>query len=71
MRSANSDRTTPRKCEKRLCINAVSRGFWSVWLQVFRDDAEMRSSLIKWFPGTAADCFDSRGRPIPRAGGLV
>jgi len=50
---------------------AVSRGFWSVWLQVFHDDEEMRSSLIKWFPGTATDCFDGNTRPIPRLGGLV
>ena len=51
--------------------NAVSRGFWSVWLQVFHDDEEMRSSLIKWFPGTATDCFDGNTRPILRLGGLV
>jgi hypothetical protein len=50
---------------------AVSRGFWSVLLQVFHDDEEMRSSIIKWFPGTAADCFDGNTRPIPRLGGLL
>jgi uncharacterized protein (TIGR02646 family) len=50
---------------------ALSRGFWSVWLQVFHDDEEMRSRLINWFPGTAADCFDIHTRPVPRPGGLV
>ncbi len=49
--------------------NARSRGFWSVWLQVFHDDVEMRRSLIAWFPGTAAECFDGETRPIPRPGG--
>jgi len=51
--------------------NAVSRGFWSVWLQVFHDDNEMRSRLIQWFPGTATDCFDGNTQLIPRPGGLV
>lgn len=48
---------------------AISRGHWSVWMQVFHDDLEMRRDLIAWFPGTAARCFDGETRPIPRPGG--
>jgi uncharacterized protein (TIGR02646 family) len=48
---------------------AISRGHWSVWMQVFHDDVEMRRALINWFPGTATNCFDQETRPIPRAGG--
>jgi uncharacterized protein (TIGR02646 family) len=51
--------------------NAIARGYWSVWMQVFHDDSEMRSRLIAWFQGTARNCFDSETRPIPRSGGKV
>ncbi|HVC93469.1 MAG TPA: HNH endonuclease [Pirellulales bacterium] len=52
--------------------NAVSRGFWSVWVAVFHDDNEMRRRLLKWFPGTAiSECFDAGGVPKPRPGGQI
>jgi uncharacterized protein (TIGR02646 family) len=50
---------------------AIARGHWSVWMQVFHDDIEMRARLIRWFQGTAGDCFDAETRPIRRPGGLV
>lgn len=63
-------RDTPQMREMIL-QSAVSRGFWSVWFQVFHDDEEMRSRLIQWFPGTARDCFDAQTQPISRPGGLA
>jgi uncharacterized protein (TIGR02646 family) len=50
---------------------AVSRGFWSVWFQVFHDDPDMRKRLIEWFPGTCRECFDVETRCKRRAGGLA
>jgi uncharacterized protein (TIGR02646 family) len=40
-------------------------GFFSVWVTVFRGDADMVSRLIEAFPGTRRSCFP------PRAGGSV
>lgn len=59
--------------EMRDCIVqiAISRGFWSIWFQVFRDDPGMRTRLLTWFPGTATDCFDDETQPIPRPGGVI
>jgi uncharacterized protein (TIGR02646 family) len=48
---------------------AIARGHWSIWMQVFHDDVEMRTRLIQWFQGTAQECFDAKIRPVPRAGG--
>jgi len=48
---------------------ALARGFFSVWMTVFADDADMRARLIKAFPGTAeSGCFEPLGallRPAP------
>lgn len=39
---------------------ALDTGFFSVWLTVFSDDADMCLRLIRAFPGTeASGCFDS------------
>lgn len=51
--------------------NAVSQGFWSVWMTVFKDDPDMLSRLINAFSGTSTDCFDENGAPIPRSGGQI
>jgi uncharacterized protein (TIGR02646 family) len=61
---------TPRM-RQMILQNAIAIGFWSVWLQVFHDDLDMRLALIKWFPGTASDCFDSDAQPLPRSGGIL
>lgn len=50
---------------------AISRGFWSVWMQVFSDDQDMRQRLINWFDGTAKNCFDAQTKTIPRPGGQL
>lgn len=33
-------------------------GYWSVWMTVFHDDADILSRLILGFAGTGADCFN-------------
>ena len=50
---------------------AAARGFWSVWMTVFSDNAVMLSLLIERFPGTAKDCFDNQFAFVPRPGGTV
>lgn len=38
---------------------AIAEGFFSVWMTVFQDDADMRLRLIAAFPGTlASGCFN-------------
>ncbi len=51
--------------------NALANGFWSVWMTVFEDDADMLALLIEAFPGTCADCFDGDNgyASVHRAGG--
>jgi uncharacterized protein (TIGR02646 family) len=48
---------------------AKAKGFWSIWMTVFKDDRDMLQRFIAEFPGTCQDCFDQLGNPIPRAGG--
>ena len=50
---------------------AVPRGFWSVWMTVFKNDADMLNRFINAFPGTSTDCFDANGVPIERPGNSI
>ena len=36
---------------------AQATGFFSTWMEVFKDDAEIRKGLIKAFKGTKESCF--------------
>lgn len=48
--------------------NAKCNGFFSIWMTVFHDDADMLNRLIDAFPGTrASGCFDSQGKTISPA----
>lgn len=52
---------------RRLIVqNSLSDGYWSVWMEVFKDDADMCRRLIDAFPGTCTECFDDKGKPVPR-----
>jgi uncharacterized protein (TIGR02646 family) len=50
---------------------AAGYGFFSVWMTVFAGDRDIRLGLIARMFGTAADCFDADGLPVPRPGGRV
>ena len=39
---------------------AKESGFWSVWVEVFRDDADMIQRFNNAFAGTCASCFESQ-----------
>jgi len=48
---------------------AVAKGFFSVWMTVFRDHPDMLNRFIQAFPGTDACSFDDDGHAVPRHGG--
>ncbi len=50
---------------------AAGYGFFSVWMTVFADDREIRRGLIARMAGTALDCFDAEGLPVPRPNGRI
>ena len=52
---ADSDTAALREAIKAL---AVAKGFFSVWMTVFRDDADMCERFIEAFNGTDSKCFD-------------
>jgi hypothetical protein len=68
-----------RRLEKRdfvelreqIVETAQAKGYWSMWMVVFKDDHDMLKRLIAAFPGTAADCFhvESGYVAIARNGG--
>jgi len=57
---------------KNLAVT-VARGYghFSMWMEAFKDDVDMKLRLINAFPGTALDCFDANGDPIPRPDGKM
>lgn len=51
----------------RLVVQAAKYcGFFSVWMTVFREFAEVKRALVEEFPGTALTCFDHAGNSIRR-----
>ena len=58
---------------RQIARTAAAHGFFSVWMKVFADDADMRRRFIKdGFPGTALDCFDAAAVPVsPRPGNYL
>ncbi len=58
--------------KKWMLLDVVDSGFFSVWMTVFKEDADMKSRLIEAFPGTRGSrCFDGEGNVVPRAGGKL
>lgn len=51
-------------------ILAAENGFFSIWLDVFKQYPEVRKQIIKSFEGTATDAFDSGTQSIPRTSEL-
>lgn len=50
---------SPTPLNKRCtAVSAAARGGFSIWMEVFKQRVDMRRLLIKWFKGTALDCFD-------------
>lgn len=53
---------------KQIIETAKAKGFWSIWMTVFKNDPDMLQRFIKAFPGTCEPCFDDQNEylPIPR-----
>jgi hypothetical protein len=56
---------------QQIVDTALGRGFWSVWMTVFKDDPDMLQRFIDAFAGTCRDCFDISGNPIARQKGQL
>ncbi len=53
---------------KTVIYLAKTTGFFSIWMNVFKDDLEMRNLLINAFEGTrASGCFNEHGEAITPA----
>jgi hypothetical protein len=55
-RLANTDNNDFRE---QIVDTALANGFWSVWMTVFKDDADMLNRFLDAFPGTCQACFDA------------
>lgn len=49
----------------REMLTLLIKDYFSVWMTVFADDADMKRRIINKFIGTAKDCFDG-GNPVPK-----
>ncbi|QEP43018.1 HNH endonuclease [Ectothiorhodospiraceae bacterium BW-2] len=67
-RLANNDNNDFRE---QIVDTALANGFWSVWITVFKEDADMLRRFLEAFPGTCQECFDVTNgyAPIVRQGG--
>jgi hypothetical protein len=57
-------RPTLTLLREQIVATALANGFFSIWMDVFIDDEDMRRRFIETFPGTSQDCFDERTRPV-------
>ncbi len=67
----NLQQSATEEMRRQVVITALGTGFWSVWMTVFADDADMKRRFIASFVGTATDCFDAQMKPVPRPGGRI
>jgi len=73
---AQRSKTNLENCDtpemrEQIVLSAIGHAYWSVWMTVFKDDADMLRRFIENFPGTDRSCFDAYNVyvPIARAGG--
>lgn len=73
LRAQHLLKTTDHASMRESIVNtATSTGFWSVWMTVFQQDADMRNRFIDHFSGTrASGGFNPHGQPVPRPGGRL
>lgn len=44
---------------EQIILTATGHAYWSVWMTVFKDDADMLRRILYAFPGTCHACFDA------------
>ena len=47
--------------KKQIIMTALGDGFFSIWMEVFCDEPEIRLALIEAFPGTNLNYYDEKG----------
>ncbi len=62
----NLEKCNTEYMREQIVMNAADKGFWSIWMTVFADDADMRRRFIDAFRGTCRDCFDEREGFTPK-----
>lgn len=45
-------------------IGSSPEGFFSVWVEVFKDYPEIKKAILETVPGTAMECYDGDIEPI-------
>jgi uncharacterized protein (TIGR02646 family) len=68
---ANLEQLPEEAMRSQIIDTAIHTGFWSIWMNIFENDADMRHCLIAAFPGTSVCCFDENANLFPRTGGQI
>ena len=53
-------------CKVPQMVNQIARspeGFFSIWLEVFKDYPEVKKAILEQVPGTAMECYDENINP--------
>lgn len=58
VRNANNHEDLMSTVKDKSAELARAEGHFSVWMEVFEEDQDMRQRFIDTFPGTATECFD-------------
>ena len=65
MSKADLEESPTEVMRRQIARTAAAHGFFSVWMNVFEDDADMRRRFIEdAFTGTAVDCFDAATQAV-------
>ncbi|WP_281883486.1 HNH endonuclease [Paenibacillus sp. YYML68] len=56
---------------EQIVETATSTGFFSIWMNVFKDDVNMMTRFISAFVGTSISCYDTNCTLIPRPNGVI
>lgn len=51
--------------KNQIIRTAKNAGFFSVWMEVFKEEPEMKNALLEAFPGTETRFFDLDGNVKP------
>ena len=67
----NLQKCNIQEMRDQIVMTATGHAYWSVWMTVFKDDADMLHRLLNAFPGTSTACFDASAGylPVTREGG--
>ncbi len=58
---------------EQIVETATGYGYWSIWMTVFSDDADMLCRFIDALPGTCKQCFDQNNnyQAVSKTGGQI